>query len=99
LPAAMEAVEVELSTARGADRRYDAALSAARDRWGRGVEEADARRFVETYALLLQASLLLRDAPGVIADAFVRTRLDQDWGRTPGTLPTGIDAAAIAALI
>ena len=65
----------------------------------RHVEEAEARRFVEILALLLQASLLLRHQPGVVADTFVLTRLAGDWGCTPGTLPPGIDAAAIAAMI
>ncbi|MDR3475215.1 MAG: acyl-CoA dehydrogenase family protein [Devosia sp.] len=99
LPEAFEALEAELAAARGSNRYFDAALASARDRYAKGVAEADARRFVETMALLLQASLLIRQAPVVVADAFVISRLGGDWGRTPGTLPAGTDVAAIAAMI
>jgi putative acyl-CoA dehydrogenase len=98
-PEALERLITALAAARGSNRHYDAALAEALDRYGSGVEEAEARRFVETLALLLQASLLLRHRPGAVADAFVLTRLAGDWGRTPGTLPKGTDAKAIAGLI
>ncbi|HVX83034.1 MAG TPA: acyl-CoA dehydrogenase family protein [Devosiaceae bacterium] len=99
LPQALEALYAEIADAAHADPRLAAALDAARNRYRAGVEESEARAFVETHALLLQAALLLRDQPGAVADAFIRTRLAGDWGRTPGTLPGGVDAAAIAALI
>jgi putative acyl-CoA dehydrogenase len=54
-----------------------------------------ARRLVERLALLLQASLLLRHAPGAVSDAFVGSRLGGDWGIAYGTLPAGTDTAAI----
>lgn len=98
-PEALERLIAELATARGSNRHYDAALADTLDRYGSGVEEAGARRFVETLALLLQASLLLRHYPGAVADTFVLTRLAGDWGRTPGTLPKGTDVKAIAGLI
>jgi len=100
LPQAMEALQVELGLAKGADRRYDAALDAAQRLFGRGIEEQEARLAVETLALLLQASLLLRTGSAPVAEAFIRTRLSGEWGRTAGTLPIGAsDAAAIAAMI
>ena len=98
-PAALERLYVELALAAGGNRHFDAAVDVARDRFARGVDEAEARSFVETLALLLQASLLLRHAPAVVADTFVLTRIKGDWGRTPGTLPAGTDSAAIAAMI
>ncbi|MEO8882984.1 MAG: acyl-CoA dehydrogenase family protein, partial [Devosia sp.] len=98
-PEALEALYVELAKAGGANRHFDAAVQGAKDRFAGGVTEADARQFVETMALLLQASLLVRNAAPVVADTFVLTRLAGQWGRTPGTLPKGTDAAAIAALI
>ena len=98
-PEALAAFYAELDTARGSNRHFDTALADAKQRFAGGVEEAEARRFVEILALLLQASLLLRHQPGVVADTFVLTRLAGDWGRTPGTLPPGTDAAAIAAMI
>jgi putative acyl-CoA dehydrogenase len=98
-PEALDRLLAELAEAGGSNRHYDAALVRATERFGGGVEEAEARRFVETLALLLQASLLLQHYPGAVADTFVLTRLAGDWGRTPGTLPKGTDAKAIAALI
>jgi putative acyl-CoA dehydrogenase len=45
--------------------------------------------------LLLQAALLLRHGPGPVAEAFVRSRLAGEWGGAYGTLPAGVDSAAI----
>jgi putative acyl-CoA dehydrogenase len=47
--------------------------------------------------LVLQGSLLARHAPAYVSDAFCASRLDGDWGRAPGTLPSGLDTAAIVA--
>lgn len=55
----------------------------------------EARRTVELLAYVLQGSLLRRHAPAPVADAFVTSRLDGDWGRGFGTLPEGVDTAAI----
>jgi putative acyl-CoA dehydrogenase len=98
-PAAFEALLGELQGATGADRRYDASLAKALERWGKGAEEAEARRFVEALALHLQAAQLLRHGDPIAADAFIATRLEGDWGRTAGSLPKGVDAAHIAGLI
>jgi putative acyl-CoA dehydrogenase len=98
-PEAMEALRAELNLAEGANRDYDAARAATLDRYASGVPESEARRFVETLALLLQASLLLRHGEPLAAEAFIRTRLASDWGHTFGTLPPGVDAARIAAMI
>jgi len=53
-----------------------------------------ARRLVEDLAVALQASLLVRNAPGPVADAFCAGRLGEG-GRAFGTLPGTVDAAAI----
>ncbi len=95
-PASVEAFFAEVTLASGADPRLDAAV----DRCRKGVEEADeagARRLVESMALVLQGSLLVRHAPQPVADAFCATRLDGDWGHAFGTLPSGLDTAAIVA--
>ena len=91
-----EALRAELAAARGADRRYDAALGAWEDRWANGAEEADARRFTEETARLLTASVLLRDAPPPVAEAYAATRLGDGRGATYGTA-TGLDEAALIA--
>jgi putative acyl-CoA dehydrogenase len=54
-----------------------------------------ARRIVEDLGMALQASLLVRDAPPEVGDAFCAARLG-DGGRAFGTLPAGANAAAIA---
>lgn len=94
-PPAFEALVVELQAARGGNPAYDTALDAALSRWSGGADEREARWFVESFALLLQASLLLRDAPGPVADAFVTTRLGGDRGQTAGALPASFDPAPL----
>jgi putative acyl-CoA dehydrogenase len=57
--------------------------------------EAQARRLVESMALVLQASLMARHAPAVDADAFIGARLGPGRGLAYGTLPAGTDCQAI----
>ena len=101
-PAALEAFIAECELARGGDRRLDSHLDALRprlaatfDQGSDGAAEFGARRLVEELALGLQASLLVRDAPAAVADAFCASRLGGEGGRVLGTLPSGVDAAAI----
>ncbi|MET8976701.1 acyl-CoA dehydrogenase family protein [Streptomyces sp. NPDC004539] len=92
--ATREAYFAELALARGADARLDAAHARV-ERLLDGATEARARRVVETMALTLQASLLVRHAPPAVADAFCASRLDGDWGHSFGTLPDSADVTAI----
>jgi putative acyl-CoA dehydrogenase len=85
-PAAGALLAADLDAARGADRRYDAALAAHRARWPGLPDEAEARWFAERTALLLTASVLVRAAPEAVADAFVATRLDGARGHVAGSL-------------
>ncbi|MUL43483.1 DNA alkylation response protein [Streptomonospora sp. PA3] len=98
-PEAAESFVAELRRAEGADSRFDDALKGLLDLLhetsDREEMEFRARRIVESMALLLQASLLLRYSPAPAADAFVGSRLGGDWGRVFGSLPRGTDAAAI----
>ncbi|CAM3037892.1 acyl-CoA dehydrogenase family protein [Prescottella defluvii] len=57
--------------------------------------EVLARRVIEKMALVLQASLLVRYGNPAVADAFIATRLNGDRGSVYGTLPAGVDFAAI----
>ena len=86
----------ELRTAQGADARFDAFIATVGGRLA-GLARADgqARRTVEMMAVALQASLLLRYSTRALADAFCATRLDGDRGQAFGTMPAGIEAAAI----
>jgi putative acyl-CoA dehydrogenase len=85
-PGTRDALNAELETVTGQDTKYDAALNAYRARWKGLAAEGEARWFVERTALLLTASLLIRQAPDPIADAFVRTRLSGERGRISGTV-------------
>ena len=93
-PAALEALLDELRKARGTDKRLDAHVDATEALLGH-VEEAQARRLVESLALALAGALLVQHAPPALADAFCASRLGGDWGRTLGTLPRGVDLAAL----
>lgn len=100
-PAGLEAFLTECDRAAGADARLDAHLQRTRKRLagafaaGNGEAQFQARALVEDLAVSLQASLLVRHAPPVVADAFCAARLDGQGGRVYGTLPSGVDARAI----
>jgi len=97
-PTARDAFMAELLAAKGADKRYDAlvaTLAADLDKKGGAAGgEAGARRLVERMALALQASLLLRHAPGEVADLFAAARLD-GGGLAYGALPAGAPVDAV----
>ncbi|HEX6360762.1 acyl-CoA dehydrogenase family protein [Actinophytocola sp.] len=94
-----EAFMAELDAAAGADARLDAAVADLRKRLAEGPDQASARRLVERMALTLQGSLLVRHGHPAVADAFCASRLDGDWGVAFGTLPSGVDTAAIIARV
>ncbi|MGI9369551.1 MAG: acyl-CoA dehydrogenase family protein [Ruegeria sp.] len=93
-PLAAEVLQTELAAGVGADHRFDHALHEHQGRWPNLPPEAEARWFVERTALLLTGSVLLRHAPGPIADAFIATRIAGDSGRVPGSV-AGLDTEAI----
>lgn len=89
-PEAIDAFIDEIETGTG----YDAGLDRMIEQVGRklrqrDVTESSARRLVEHMALAFQGVLIVKHAPGAVADAFCATRLAGDWGRFFGTLPEG----------
>jgi putative acyl-CoA dehydrogenase len=102
-PEAADAVADELASTTGASALLDAHVVRTLELVARvaGAERADAerdaRRLSEMIALGFQASLMLRHAPSVDAEAFIAARLGEDRGWQYGTLPPGTDAAAIVA--
>ena len=92
-PQAREALVAELRLGRGADGHLDRALDTVLAQVQQ-PEESQARRLVESLALALQASLLLRHSPPAIADAFCATRLGEQ-SYAFGALPKGADVSAI----
>jgi putative acyl-CoA dehydrogenase len=90
-PDGLEAFLAECELARGGNAHLDAhldALPSAIDPWS-------ARRAVEDLALAFQASLLVRHAPAIVSDAFCAARIGGGGGRVYGTLPAGVDGAAL----
>ncbi len=97
-PEALESFFAEVELASGVDRRLDTHVAGLRDEFSdpEGLESR-ARRIVERMAVALQGSLLVRHAPEPVADAFCASRLGGSAGLNYGTLPAGVDCAAIVA--
>ncbi|MGD0606216.1 MAG: isovaleryl-CoA dehydrogenase [Streptosporangiaceae bacterium] len=98
-PETAEAFFAELGQAAGADRRLDQAVARLRKELS-DPSEVRARQLAEGLALALQGALLVRHGDPAVADAFVASRLADPggpwgWGHAFGTLPAGIDTAAI----
>jgi putative acyl-CoA dehydrogenase len=100
-PEVVAAYADEITLGAGADPRLDAAISSVTSMLATvgtasaAEAEASARRLVESLALVLQGSLLVRYGHPAVADAFCATRLGGDWGHCFGTLPGGVDVRTI----
>ncbi|MDO8149969.1 acyl-CoA dehydrogenase family protein [Isoptericola sp. b408] len=102
-PESVEAFRAELGTTAGAHPTLDAHVARTQRlltelaRSDDGAQQAQARRVVESLALALQASLMVRHAPSGSAEAFVAARLGEDRGAGYGVLPVGTDCRAVLA--
>src|SRR3954468_5584531 len=97
-PEALEGFFAEVELAAGADPRLDDFVTRLHDEFAdHEAIETRARRVVERMALALQGSLLVRNAPAPVADAFCASRLAGDGGFAFGTLPAGTDFESIIA--
>jgi len=95
-PRSLEVFVAEVEQAAGADARLDRGVQALKQQFADPATlETRARRVVESMALCLQGSLLVRHAPAAVADAFCASRLGGDGGLEYGTLPAGVDFASI----
>ena len=95
-PESVEAFFGEVELAAGADGRLDRSVELLRkELTDLNDIEFRARRLVESMALVLQGSLLVRHGNPAVADAFCASRLGEDWGIALGTLPSGVDSRAI----
>jgi putative acyl-CoA dehydrogenase len=98
-PLAVEALDKELTQARGHDRRLDAAIDStlAAVQHAASMDPVDAqigaRRLVRDVGLTLQAALVVQYSPAVVTEAFLASRLDHDDGRVFGTFRVGTDTA------
>ena len=97
-PRSLEVFLGEVELAAGADGRLDARVAELKDQFADPATlETRARRVVESMALCLQGSLLVRHGDPAVADAFCASRLGGDGGLEYGTLPAGADFEAILA--
>ncbi len=95
-PLSLQAFLNELDLAAGIDPRFDRYLAALRAEFeNRDDMEYRARAVVEKMALGLQGSLLLRQAPTAVAEAFMASRLTGSSGNTYGMLPVGVGCATL----
>ena len=95
-PETLDAFFREAAEAKGADRRFDQFLAQLQNDFADISDfQYRARNLVDRMALVLQASLLLRNSDKAVADAFCASRLQSNGGMNYGNLPSGIDAAAI----
>jgi putative acyl-CoA dehydrogenase len=86
----------EVEQAAGVNAQLDAGVARLKNQFtDPATLEQRARRVVEGMALCLQGSLLVRNAPAAVADAFCASRLGGDGGLEYGTLPAGSDFDAI----
>ncbi|MDT5136528.1 MAG: putative acyl-CoA dehydrogenase, partial [Mycobacterium sp.] len=95
-PESVEVLFDELAQTSGQDPRQDAHV----DQLRRQLADLDtigyrARKVAEDICLALQGSLLVRHGHPAVAEAFLATRLDGQWGGAFGTMPTGLDLAPI----
>jgi len=97
-PRSLEVFLTEVEQAAGADARLDARVQELKGQFADPATlETRARRVVESMALCLQGSLLVRHAPSAVSDAFCAARLAGDGGLEYGTLPASSDFEAIIA--
>ena len=91
-PDAMRMLLDDLAAGLHDEPRLRAQVAALGDALARPADdetEALARRHAQQLVLLVQARLLREHAPSAMADAFIASRFDAQWGRVFGTLPAG----------
>ena len=96
--ASIDALFAEIDAARGVNRDLDAYAAALRELAIGSDDQAWARRLAQSIAVAFTASLLVRQGPAFVADAFCASRLRQDVafsGPAFGTLPSGVDMRAL----
>ena len=91
-PEAGAQLAARLDRARGQDARFDAALSAHRDRWPGLPVEGEARWFAESLGMLLAGAAMMERSP--VADQWLASRLGGPRGQIAGAM-AGIDTAPV----
>jgi len=95
-PRVVEVFLDELGAARGAHATLDREITRLQQDLAAPEDfEYRARDVVDRMARSLQAALLLQHAPTGLAEAFCNSRLGGEGQHNVGTLPRGVDCAAI----
>ncbi|KPQ21544.1 MULTISPECIES: isovaleryl-CoA dehydrogenase [unclassified Halomonas] len=95
-PEVLDAYFAELAKAQGADAHLDRFIhQLQRSMQDTQALQYRARQLADGMALAIQGALLVQHAPAFVADAFCAGRLTERSGLSTGTLPTGLDCAAI----
>ncbi|MCP4222352.1 MAG: DNA alkylation response protein [Actinomycetia bacterium] len=96
-PEAAGVFVAELERGAGRDPRVDEAIAQSRAALLDAIgDEVGARRIVEQLAITWTASLLVQHGHTDVADTYLRSRLEGDWGAELGTLPTDAPLQPIA---
>lgn len=100
-PSVLFAFNSELEKARGGNSILDSYLDGLRHQFGQ-INPSDiygmqygARTMVDQMALAFEASLLVRNAPSAVSEAFCASRLGAQGHHNYGALPKGMDVKAI----
>ncbi len=97
-PDVVDAFFAELGAARSGDARLDRWVSDLKASFADTADvEYRARHLVDQMALAIQAAVLVQHAPAAVADAFCAARLTGMGHRQYGSLPRGVDCAALIA--
>lgn len=95
-PECIEVLFDELAQTQSQDPRLDAHVDALKAQLtDLQTLEYRGRKVAEDISLALQGALLVRHGHPAVAEAFLVSRLDRQWGGAFGTLPTGLDLAPI----
>lgn len=95
-PECIEVLFDELAQTQSQDPRLDAHVDALKAQLTDfQTLEYRGRKVAEDISLALQGALLVRHGHPAVAEAFLVSRLDRQWGGAFGTLPTGLDLAPI----
>jgi putative acyl-CoA dehydrogenase len=95
-PECVEVLFAELAGSAGSDPRLGGHVERLRnDLTDLDTIQYRARKVAEDISLALQGALLVRHGHPAVAEAFLTTRLDRQWGGAFGTMPAGLDLAPI----
>ena len=96
VPNTMESFVVEVSELADGHPEIDRKLNELKSLLSQQIEEVHARRLVELMARLWSSALLVNRGEQTVAEAYIASRLGNDWGNQFGTLPANLALKNIA---